>query len=174
MREKNKKNDKTIIDHVFEKADFYNLDPRLVQAIIQVESSFKPNAYRYEPEFYKRYLKNNPTWSTHRLINEPKRISASYGLMQIMFTTAVEFGFDRNRDPEDLYDIELNIDLGCRILRNKINKYGFLLGILSYNSGSPTKRYGTPRQQHNLVYLHKVAKNYKKFEGLDDSIIEYA
>ncbi|WP_168185872.1 lytic transglycosylase domain-containing protein [Magnetospirillum sp. ME-1] len=64
-----------------------------VLAVIQIESSFRPGAYRAEPQ-----------------IND-----ASYGLMQILSRTAADRGYDG--PPEGLYDPETNILFGMRHLR---------------------------------------------------------
>ncbi|MCA3247278.1 MAG: transglycosylase SLT domain-containing protein, partial [Azospirillum sp.] len=64
-------------------------DPRDVLATIAVESSFNPAAYRFEPHLGE----------------------ASYGLMQILWSTArqMERGLT---DPSQLYDPETNIRIG--------------------------------------------------------------
>lgn len=66
-----------------------------LKAIAIVESNLDPKAYRFEPGFWERYLKNNPEWSD----KDPKRVSASYGVMQLMYTTAWLLGF--RGEPED-------------------------------------------------------------------------
>lgn len=64
-----------------------------VLAVIEIESSFNPRAYRAEPQ-----------------IND-----ASYGLMQVLATTAADRGY---RGPvEGLFDPETNIRLGMRQLK---------------------------------------------------------
>lgn len=63
-------------------------DPALVLAIIEVESSFNPRAYRAEPQ-----------------IND-----ASRGLMQLLLSTARDRGYPG--DEEGLFDPETNIRLG--------------------------------------------------------------
>lgn len=64
-----------------------------VLAIIQIESSFQPGAYRAEPQIG----------------------DASYGLMQILYGTAVDRGY--SGPPEGLYDPETNIRYGMAQLR---------------------------------------------------------
>lgn len=152
----------------------YDLDPTLIKALIQVESSFNERAYRYEPAFYKKYILNNKKWMKHRLYNEPQSIAASISLCQVMFTTAVEYGFSPSRDPEDLYDPVLNINFGGKILSNKIKKYGLELGILAYNSGSPRSKTKLPEKEKNYIYLQKIAKVYKKFGGQHQLILKHA
>lgn len=90
-----------------------------VLAVIQIESSFQVVAYRAEPK-----------------IND-----ASYGLMQILYSTALDRGY--SGPPEGLYDPETNIRLGMAQLHWS---WGFLANRLgqsptaaqwigSYNAG---------------------------------------
>src|SRR5690606_14636148 len=57
-----------------------DLDPILVKALVQTESSFIPDAYRYEPAFYKRYIFGKKKWIKHPDYHNPEKISASLGL----------------------------------------------------------------------------------------------
>lgn len=91
-------------------AETYAVDPMLVEAVILKESGGHACAYRYEPEFYDRYLKGNAEYAGM----EPTRVSASYGLCQVMYPTARERGF--RGEPELLCVPQVNIDLGCGIL----------------------------------------------------------
>lgn len=68
-------------------------DPADVMAIIEVESSFDPNAYRYEA----------------------KLDDASIGLMQVLYRTALDRGLAGG--PAALYDPALNIRIGMRQLK---------------------------------------------------------
>lgn len=148
----------------------YSLENSLIKALIQTESSFRERAYRFEPCFYKKYIKNNTKYMNHKYYGLPRIISASYSLCQIMFLTAEELIHD-NLEPETLYDPEFNIKLGCMLLKKKMDKYGIELGILAYNSGSP--RGEEPTLEHNYEYLRKVAKNYKKFGGVNQIILKH-
>ena len=62
----------------------YHLNKVLTKSIVQCESSYNDRAYRFEPAFYKLLVKNDPYWTG----KDPSVVSASYGLSQIMFTTA--------------------------------------------------------------------------------------
>ncbi len=87
-----------------------NLDPDLVDAISEQESDHRFSAYRYEPGFWTKYLAPNPIWSSRK----PLEVSASYGLMQVMFTTAVEHGFDG--PPWELFAPAVALEYGCRVM----------------------------------------------------------
>jgi soluble lytic murein transglycosylase-like protein len=72
--------------------EFYNwFDPADVMAFVQVESSFRPNAYRREPSGV-----------------------ASYGLMQVLNTTAKDYGVV---NPEDMYFPEISLRTGMKVAR---------------------------------------------------------
>lgn len=94
----------------------YQVPEEWIRAVIETESSWNPNAYRWEQK-----------------IND-----ASYGLMQILGKTAIGLGFDGDVY-HDLYDPAVNIDLGTRDLAQLIRAYGndFRRVISAYNSGQP-------------------------------------
>jgi soluble lytic murein transglycosylase-like protein len=90
----------------------HRLDPNLVEAVILIESSGQADAFRFEPGFYDRYLKDKPEYAG----KIPRRISSSYGLMQVMYTTALACGFDPTAPPEHLFVPAINLEYGCRKL----------------------------------------------------------
>lgn len=92
-------------------ATAHALDPDLVEALILVESAGQAHAYRYEPQFWARYMAGTPEWQDAN----PHRVSASYGLMQILYVVAREVGFTE-ADPEYLFVPHLNLEFGCRKL----------------------------------------------------------
>jgi soluble lytic murein transglycosylase-like protein len=64
-------------------------DPALVFAIVEQESGWDPNEYRYEPAFEKKYVDGIEGLSE----TEKKGRSMSWGLMQLMGQVARERGF---------------------------------------------------------------------------------
>uniref|UniRef100_A0A7C4XNK9 Transglycosylase SLT domain-containing protein n=1 Tax=candidate division WWE3 bacterium TaxID=2053526 RepID=A0A7C4XNK9_UNCKA len=107
--------------HVIDKAaSRYSLDPNLIFATVMVESGGNTYASRYEPH-----------------LND-----SSYGLGQIMFSTARWIGFEGSR--EDLYDPEVNIDLIGRYYFKNKTMFGDDLTVeqlvTSYNAGNPFAR----------------------------------
>jgi len=102
----------SIIDSVSQK---YSVDPQLIFATIMTESEGNPYAYRFEAH-----------------LND-----ASYGLGQILYTTALNLGFNGN--PEDIYRPEIGIDLIGRYHKNTIDTYGNLTPeqmTTVYNTGN--------------------------------------
>lgn len=88
----------------------HGLDPDLVAAVVEQESSYRFYAYRFEPAFFTRYLAHKPEYAQRH----PMEVSASIGLMQTMYTTAVEHGF--TGEPWDLFAPAVSLEFGCRVL----------------------------------------------------------
>lgn len=95
-------------------ADKYGLDPQLIFATIMTESEGNPKAYRFESH-----------------LND-----ASYGLGQILYTTALNLGYKGT--PEDMYRPEISIDLIGKYHQSTIETYGKLTPeqmTIVYNTG---------------------------------------
>lgn len=119
------------------------LDPSLVLAIVWQESAGKQYAVRPEPGFFRRYfdrlkafVAQSPSKRDDRWFAFPDLYSASFGLMQPLYQVALEHGFDPEF-PTDLCDPDLNLRVGCAILRRKIDRAGGdrNAGVLAYNGG---------------------------------------
>lgn len=100
-------------DMITQSASDYNIDPRLIKAVIFTESSGKAG----------------------------EDSGDSVGLMQVNFSGAVKyFGYTGTRD--DLFDPATNINMGTKILKDAINHVGSK-GIdyvyAYYNDGRATK-----------------------------------
>lgn len=123
------------------------LDPLLVEAIIFVESSGRASAYRYEPAFFKRYLE---PLSQYAHAN-PERVSASYGLMQCMYSTARDYGFDD--EPEVLFLPATAVRYGCKHLAWCLKWAGgdVAKAAACYNGGAGNWQGAAPQ-----VYAQKV------------------
>lgn len=149
----------------------HGLDPDLIQAIVEQESSYRWFAYRFEPEFFARYLKSNPMYA-HR---DPKEVSASFGLMQVLFTTAIEHGFAGK--PWELFHPDVALDLGCRHLASLMtwarSLYTGLAGgeqsavtraaLASYNGGKQKNNPNGPLR--NGAYADQVMTRYRRIKG---------
>jgi LysM repeat protein len=122
----------------------YGVPVAVLIATISTESSGDPKSYRYEPAFYDRYIKDNALWKENAFYQFPKRIAASYGLMQIMYTTAFSAGFQGK--PEDLYDPAANIAVSAAYIaspfQQKQHEWDPPKIACAYNAGSvrPTKQ----------------------------------
>jgi len=120
----------------------HGLTPPLVAAVCWKESSFQANAFRFEPNFWNRYLKLNPLY---RDLN-PLRVSSSYGLMQVMYARVLEDKLTDNDalPPEHLFVPEMGLDTGCGFLAELMawaRKAGatgdlvLLAALAAYNGG---------------------------------------
>ncbi|MGH2355165.1 MAG: transglycosylase SLT domain-containing protein [Chloroflexota bacterium] len=90
------------------------IDPVLVAAVIEQESSFDPRAYREEPHIR----------------------DASRGLMQLLYGTATWKG-GYSGPPDGLYDVETNLACGCEFLRYLLHRYAgdTRAALAAYNAG---------------------------------------
>ena len=113
------------------------INPRLLAALVYVESKGIVSAKRIEPDG-----------------------RTSYGLTQILCSTAKDMGFTGKCG--DLFDPATNLAWGAKYLKSRINLYGLDLGILSYNTGSPqhdqTGKLYDPNQ-----YISKVKAAFNHF-----------
>src|ERR1051326_3342737 len=113
-----------------------SLDPSLVCAIAEQESSWNPWAMRYEPAFFAKYVA--PLYTTNKIsASEAYARGFSWGLMQVMGQVARESGFDA---PflSALCDPEQALALGCKVLRKKFDAAANdpTRALLSWNGGA--------------------------------------
>ncbi|GAK52515.1 hypothetical protein U14_03766 [Candidatus Moduliflexus flocculans] len=117
----------------------YGVPIPAIIATISTESSGNPKAYRYEPLFYTRYIKDQKEWKESPYHDYPRRIAASYGLVQIMYTTAYNSAGFRGK-PEDLYDPAANINAGAAYIASayQVKQHGWDPPKIAcaYNAGS--------------------------------------
>lgn len=92
----------------------YGLAPDLVESLIIVESAGHADGFRCEMAFFESYMKGKPEWAF--TFNNPRRYSASYGLMQCLFVVAVELGFSKSDPPEHLFVPDVGLEFGCKKL----------------------------------------------------------
>jgi hypothetical protein len=126
------------------------LDPALVCAVIEQESSWQTRAYREEPAIK----------------------DASYGLMQVLGGTAR--GMGHTGPPEDLYEPTVGCRYGCDFLRQMLDLFGqdVLLAVAAYNAGPTAVRANVvyhqergelPTEAFQVAYEH-VLKVFRKVE----------
>ena len=94
------------------------LDPALVCAVVEQESSWDPHAIRYEPAFRMRYVAPLGLSATEEIAR-----SISWGLMQLMGQLARERGFT-GRFLSALCDPAAGLDVGCAVLASKLAAAG--------------------------------------------------
>jgi soluble lytic murein transglycosylase-like protein len=136
----------------------HGLDKELVKAVVLVESSGNTASYRYEPGFWLRYMAEKPEYRGA----VPERVSASYGLMQCMYTTAQQHGYIL--DPEHLMVPDVGLRYGCLHLSYLVTECqgDVEMALAQYNGG---KGGNEQRPFRNQLYVHKVMKLYKGLKG---------
>lgn len=100
-------------------AEKYDLEPNLIFATIMIESGGNTYAVRQEPRIH----------------------DASYGLGQLLYSTARGIGY--RGTPEGLFDPAVNIDLIAKYHKRNFDRYLDLNPqelTVAYNTGSPYKR----------------------------------
>jgi soluble lytic murein transglycosylase-like protein len=121
------------ISALVEKASLkYGIPKEILMAIISVESGFNPRAY-----------------------NKNKDGTEDRGLMQVNYQHNIslmkEYGIT---DPEQLYDPELNIEVGARILYENYKRFGnWVMAIKAYNG----------LKADNWDYVRKVLSKVSEF-----------
>ncbi len=121
----------------------YGLDPRVVEAVVAVESSGRTHAYRFEAGFWAKYLANHPDFRNA----VPERVSASYGLMQVMYPVARELGFPG--EPEMLFIPATGLAYGCRKLASLLKwaEGDLVRALCAYNGGKGNNQRAPYRNQ---------------------------
>lgn len=108
---------------IYEASEKWNLDPVLVGAVVQVESNANRFAERQEPNykwtFSIREYAERLGFDYH---TTEKAQGRSFGLMQIMYATALERGFEGY--PGELFEVETNLEYGCKHLKLMATKAG--------------------------------------------------
>ncbi len=137
----------------------HKLDPLLVEAIVVQESQGNADYFRFERDFWNRYLKLLPAY----VGANPRRVSAAYGLMGVMYPTALEVGYKTEVPPEMLFCPEIGLEYGCRQLRRLVDwaDSGYpqvgaesrrLAVLASYSGGRGGNTPGTPLRPAGRVY----------------------
>lgn len=133
----------------------HSLDPNLVEAVVIAESSGCTDAFRHEPEFYTRYLKDNPEYQGQN----QRRVSSSYGLMQVMYPTAQQYGYSEH--PEHLFVPETGLQYGCLHLAAMLRWAGGnpRQALAAYNGGKGNWKADAPQR-----YATRVLTLYRSVE----------
>lgn len=140
-------------------ADQYGIPAPFLAAIVSVESGGDPRAYRAEPQI----------------------ADASYGLAQLLSSTARALGW-RGTDPAELYAPAVNLPLAARYLADLLRQTGGDLAKAAsgYNAGLSAKRPGDAKRINdtdpnapfiNQAYSDRVMARMQTFAdiGGDDA-----
>lgn len=133
---------------ITEQSKIHNIDPLLVIALIQVESTFNPNAFSNK---------------------------GAKGLMQLLPDTAQYINKKTNKgisDNSNLFDEETNIKLGTAYIEYLLNKTNGNLeyALVAYNMG-PANMFRAKRENRlPKAYSNKVLKEYNKLLKAVDTV----
>lgn len=130
-------------------ARVHGLDPVLVKAVCDNESSWDQWSVRYEPGFYRKYVESLAGVSA----TEKTCRATSYGLMQVMGQVAREFGF-AGKWLTELCDPVVGVQYGCMKLADCVKKTKSLReALLRYNGGG------------DAGYPDRVLSRMEKYSG---------
>ena len=109
----------------------HGVDPDLVHAVVQAESNYRAGA---------------------------KSQVGARGLMQVMPTTALEFGI------KNLYDPQSNLEAGVQYLKFLLARFDLKRAIAAYNAGPENVRkyQGIPPFPETQKYVKKVLENFQQ------------
>jgi soluble lytic murein transglycosylase-like protein len=112
------------------------LDPALVCAVCEQESSWNAWSIRYEPLFFSKYVA--PLFTNNKIsASEAYARGFSWGLMQVMGQVAREHGYS---EPflSSLCDPTDALEIGCRVLRKKLDagENDVTRALLLWNGGA--------------------------------------
>lgn len=110
------------------------IDPEVLASIIYCESGGDKWAFRYEPDFYDKYISKatRDTLSGHvpeelpNLETEKRARAISYGLCQILGETARSRLHITHDNLSELFDSELNVTLGAVFLAHLLEEYSWI------------------------------------------------
>jgi hypothetical protein len=143
-------------EHIVRAAVEHGIEPVRLAAVVWQESNgglrlvpgegmiFHPRfLYRYEPAYWRRYLEGKPAWappagaeSGPALEAWKRRVSASYGLCQLMYPTAVWLLKGERFEPEELLEPGLSCELGARLLASHLAAGAtWREALAAYNTG---------------------------------------
>ena len=133
------------IDSIITKASVaYGVPKALIKATIKVESDFNPSAFRQEP-----HLKD-----------------ASWGLMQILLSTAKWITKNPDLTASALMQPEFNVYAGTKYLAYLMGRYKNVKDVMAaYNAGSP--RHDASGAYTNQAYVDKSYKWYIIYKGTE-------
>lgn len=131
----------------------YGVDPALIKAHIKQESNWDVNASRYEAH------KNDASW----------------GLMQLLLTTAKGVLGNPDLSITQLIQPRVNIEAGTKFIAQNLKRYGGVVAdaIAAYNAGSV--RFKKDGYSYvNQDYVDKVWKNYGIYKAMGTSPVAEA
>lgn len=127
--------------------------------------------YNIEPAWIKAHIKQESNWDVNASRYEAHKADASWGLMQLLLTTAKEVMGDPNLTITQLTQPRVNIEAGTKFLSQLWTRFGNMRdAIAAYNAGSPRINPKTGKYV-NQDYVDRVTKNYEVYKALGTSVV---
>lgn len=142
----------------------HSKDVRLLWALNRQEASGKARIQsRYEPGFYRRYIKGNQKYSHLETRYGGRAVASSYGPWQIMYLTAYEMGY--RGKPEELSRAEISLPYVLKyleFLRKKLK--GNERSIISAYNAGPGGVGTNPRYTAKVIaFLQKAPDTWQVY-----------
>jgi len=137
----------------------YPVEPELLMALVVQESGCHPKARRHEPRYQAAYVAGNPRWDPARALGwTDEALATSWGLTQVLGTTAWELGWHYPPDAEGgITDPAANLRLGAKYLRRQLARYGNVYeALLAYNGGGGAVLAYRRGRCYNCAYAESV------------------
>lgn len=150
-----------ILTAIHDAATTEGLDPKLLRAICTVESSLRPDAFRFEKSY--QWLYQTQTQAKIQGISQDSEEAAqrfSYGLGQVMGAVCREYGYKGNL-LRLVTDWKVSLSYAAKHLKRFVKARSKVEdAVASYNAGSVRKL--ADGSYANQVYVDKVMAELKK------------
>lgn len=122
--------------------------------------------YNIEPAWIKAHIKAESNWDVNASRFEAHKNDASWGLMQLLLSTAREVLGNPNLTTTQLIQPRVNIEAGTKFIAYNWTRWGNMRdAIAAYNAGSPRLDKKTGKYV-NADYVDKVTKFYDMYKKL--------
>ena len=122
--------------------------------------------YNVEPALIKAHIKQESNWDVNASRYEAHKKDASWGLMQLLLTTARGVLGDPNLTTTQLIQPRVNIEAGTKLIADNWRRWGNIRdAIAAYNAGSP-RLDPTTGKYVNSKYVDNVTKYYNLYKQL--------
>ena len=121
--------------------------------------------YGVEPALIKAHIKQESNWDVNASRYENKLKDSSWGLMQVLLTTAKSILNNPNLAITELIQPAVNIEAGTAYIAQNLSRFGNMRdAIAAYNAGSP--RLNKDGKYINQSYVDKVTNNYNLYKSM--------
>lgn len=151
----------------------------MLGAVILSPSTLEPiinemaKKYNVEPAWIKATIKQESNWDVNASRFEVHKTDASWGLMQLLLSTAREVLSQPNLTTTQLIQPRVNIEAGTKFLSQLWTRFGNMRdATAAYNAGSP--RLGKDGKYVNQDYVDKVTNNYNRYKSMGTGVVTEA